>query len=110
MTQEVELFPGYVAKLGLGTLPHEDIDRYTGLEMLQRLIDQQYPAPPINAVINFALTEVSEGRAVFRGGPQYEPSKPAGSGAWGVGGDADGFGARLRSAHDARQRRRLFNC
>ena len=36
---EVELFPGYVAKLGLGTIPHADLALYTGLEF-QRIIDQ----------------------------------------------------------------------
>lgn len=84
MTKEVEIFPGYVAKLGLGTLPHEDIEHFTGLEMLQALIDHKYPAPPINAVINFALTEVSEGRAVFRGVPNANHLNPLGSvhGGW----------------------------
>lgn len=84
MTKDVELFPGYVAKLGLGTLPHEDVERYTGLKMLQRIIDQKYPAPPIAAVINFALTEVGEGRAVFRGVPNANHLNPLGTvhGGW----------------------------
>lgn len=84
MTKEVELFPGHVAKLGLGTLPHEDIEHHTGLEMLQALIDQKYPAPPIAAVINFTLTEVGEGRAVFRGMPNANHLNPLGTvhGGW----------------------------
>ena len=41
----------------------------TGLELLQRTIDGHYPAPPIGERLNFGLTEVSEGRAVFRGLP-----------------------------------------
>ncbi|MER8437583.1 hypothetical protein NKH36_13575 [Mesorhizobium sp. M1312] len=42
---EVELYPGRVSPLGLGTIPHGDISRYTVLELLQRIIDNKYPAP-----------------------------------------------------------------
>ena len=37
----VELFPGHVSPLGLGTIPHEDLAKYSGLELLQRIIDGQ---------------------------------------------------------------------
>ena len=40
-----------------------------GIELLQRIVDGKYPAPPIAALLNFTLTEVSEGRAVFHGMP-----------------------------------------
>jgi hypothetical protein len=30
---EVELYPGRVSPLGLGTIPHADILKYTGLEL-----------------------------------------------------------------------------
>lgn len=81
---EVELFPGYVSPLGLGTIPHEDLAQYTGLELLQRIVDRRYPAPSINARLNFALTEVSEGRAVFRGLPSERHLNPLGGvhGGW----------------------------
>lgn len=81
---EVELFPGYVSPLGLGTIPHEDLARFSGLELLQRIVDGQYPAPPINAVLNYGLTEVSEGRAVFRGVPGARHLNPLGTvhGGW----------------------------
>ncbi|MES0195138.1 hypothetical protein NKK51_00535 [Mesorhizobium sp. M0011] len=36
---EVELYPGRVSPLGLGTIPHADILKYTGLELLQRIVD-----------------------------------------------------------------------
>ncbi|APH71711.1 PaaI family thioesterase [Aquibium oceanicum] len=80
----VELFPGHVAPLGLGTIPHEDIGRFTGLEALKRLIDGHYPAPPIGARMNFALVEVSEGRAVFHGMPGEQHLNPLGTvhGGW----------------------------
>jgi uncharacterized protein (TIGR00369 family) len=81
---EVELFPGYVSPLGLGTIPHEDLAQFSGLELLQRIIDGQYPAPPIGATLNYALVEVSEGRAVFRGVPSERHLNPLGTvhGGW----------------------------
>lgn len=81
---EVELFPGYVSPLGLGTIPFEDIARFSGIELLQRIVDGKYPAPPISAVLNFALVEVSEGRAVFRGLPGERHLNPLGGvhGGW----------------------------
>lgn len=81
---EVELFPGYVSPLGLGAIPHEDLANYPGIELLQRIIDGKYPAPPIGATLNYALTEVSEGRAVFRGMPSERLLNPLGTvhGGW----------------------------
>ncbi|MBN9221187.1 MAG: PaaI family thioesterase [Mesorhizobium sp.] len=81
---EVELYPGRVSPLGLGTIPHADILEHTGLELLQRIIDGKYPAPPISFQLNFALAEVSEGRAVFRGMPGERHLNPLGSvhGGW----------------------------
>ncbi len=81
---EVELFPGYVSPLGLGTIPYEDLANYAGIELLQRIIDGKYPAPPIGAALNYALTEVSEGRAVFRGMPSERLLNPLGTvhGGW----------------------------
>nr|WP_258118241.1 hypothetical protein [Mesorhizobium onobrychidis] len=83
---EVELYPGRVSPLGLGTIPHGDISRYTGLELLQRIIDNKYPAPPISFQLSFDLTEVSEGRAVFRGMPNERYLNPLGGvhGGWAV--------------------------
>lgn len=81
---EIEIFPGYVSKLGLGTIPFEDIAVYSGLALLQRIVDGHYPAPPISAVMNFGLTEVGEGRAVFRGVPNANHLNPLGGvhGGW----------------------------
>ncbi len=80
----VELFPGYVAQRGIGTIPREDVGLYSGIELLQRLIDGHYPAPPIGERLNFGLTEVSEGRAVFRGLPGERHLNPLGAvhGGW----------------------------
>ena len=80
----VELFPGYVAPLGLGVVPREDLPKYRGLELLQRVIDGKYPAPPMAGLLNFALTEVNDGRAVFRGLPGERHLNPLGvvHGGW----------------------------
>lgn len=81
---EVELFPGYVSPLGVGTIPHEEVARYSGLEFLQRIVDGRYPAPSISARMNFGLSEVSEGRVVFRGVPGERHFNPLGMvhGGW----------------------------
>ena len=81
---EVELYPGYVSRLGLGTIPHDDLEKFTGLELLQRIVDGDYPAPSIGARLNFASPEVSEGRAVFRGMPGERHLNPLGGvhGGW----------------------------
>jgi uncharacterized protein (TIGR00369 family) len=81
---EVELFPGLVSALGLGTIPHEDVHLYSGWDLLQRVVDGLYPAPPIAAVMNFGLTEVEAGRAVFRGLPGERHLNPLGTvhGGW----------------------------
>ena len=76
---EVELYPGRVSPLGLGTIPHEEIQKYSGLELLQRLVLGKYPAPPISFQLNFILTEVSEGRVVFHGMPGERHLNPLGS-------------------------------
>jgi uncharacterized protein (TIGR00369 family) len=81
---EVELFPGYVSPLGLGVVPREDLPTLRGLELLQRVIDGKYPAPPIAGLLNFALTEVRDGSAVFRGLPGERHLNPLGAvhGGW----------------------------
>ncbi|WP_269931531.1 PaaI family thioesterase [Aminobacter sp. HY435] len=81
---EVELFPGLVSPLGLGTIPHGDVHLYSGKELLHRVAEGLYPAPPIAAVMNFGLTEVDEGRVVFRGVPNQRHLNPLGTvhGGW----------------------------
>jgi uncharacterized protein (TIGR00369 family) len=80
----VEIYPGRVAPLGFGTIPHEDLAGYSGLELLQRVVDGFYPAPPMSGRLNFALTEVSSGRAVFHGLPGRDHLNPLGGvhGGW----------------------------
>lgn len=81
---EVELLPGHVSRLGLGTIPFEDLSRFAGVDLLRRILDQDYPAPPIAGLLNFTLTEVEEGRVVFRGLPGKRHLNPLGGvhGGW----------------------------
>jgi uncharacterized protein (TIGR00369 family) len=80
----VEIYPGNFSRRGLGTIPPEDLMRFTGRELLQRLVDGTYPAPPICGLLNFTLTEVHEGRVVFRGVPSDKLLNPLGGvhGGW----------------------------
>ncbi|MGN6770343.1 MAG: PaaI family thioesterase [Rhizobiaceae bacterium] len=81
---EVELYPGRVSRLGFGPIPHADLVKFSGLELLQRVVDGHYPAPPMAGRLNFALTEVAEGRAVFHGLPNENHLNPLGTvhGGW----------------------------
>jgi uncharacterized protein (TIGR00369 family) len=80
----VELYPGQVSRLGLGTIPHEDLAHYSGLELIRRMIEGHYPQPPIAARMNMALVEAEAGRAVFRGMPGERHLNPLGMvhGGW----------------------------
>jgi uncharacterized protein (TIGR00369 family) len=50
-----------------------------GLEYMQRLIDGEFPPPPIAELLSFTLVEVDDGRAVFRGHPGEQHLNPIGS-------------------------------
>jgi len=80
----VELFQGHFAPRGLGTIPHEDVLLFTGLELLRKVAAGEYPAPPIAATMNFTLIEADHGRAVFRGLPGVSHLNPLGGvhGGW----------------------------
>src|SRR5690606_14927732 len=80
----IELLPGHVAPRGIGSIPMEEILAHSGLEILQGLMEGRYPAPPIAAIMNFSLAEVSEGRAVFEGLPGEAHLNPLGGvhGGW----------------------------
>jgi uncharacterized protein (TIGR00369 family) len=70
----------------------EAIAALSGLEIMRRLLDGRLPPAPIARVLDFALVEVAEGRAVFEGRPSADHYNPMGGvhGGW--------FGALLDSA------------
>ena len=57
---------------------------HSGLELLQMMAEGKLPGPPIAKIMNFILSEVEEGRAVFRGSPDFTHYNPAGTvhGGW----------------------------
>ena len=67
-----------------GVVPFEDITGMSGLEALRAVIDGTFPAPPMAVTLNFHLSEVEEGRALFIGGPRVDFYNPLGTvhGGW----------------------------
>lgn len=56
----------------------------SGLEFMQGMLRGEFPAPPIGRTLGYKLHDVSEGRAVFRGTPEFKVMNPIGSvhGGW----------------------------
>ena len=73
-------------------LSREEAAGLTGLALLQGMIDGRHAAPPMAAVMGFALTAADEGSATFRGTPRFAHVNPMGTlhGGW--------YGAILDSA------------
>ena len=67
-----------------GTIPLADLSRFTGLELMQRLIDGTYPPPAIGGALDFVLKEAEEGRVTFIGWPSGKHLNPMGTvhGGW----------------------------
>jgi uncharacterized protein (TIGR00369 family) len=61
--------PNALAQVGRGL---------SGLEYLQKLVAGELPRPPISALMNFGLVELSEGRAVFAVEPAEYHYNPIG--------------------------------
>jgi uncharacterized protein (TIGR00369 family) len=61
--------PRAIAEVGRGL---------SGLEYLRKLIDGELPRPPISALMNFGLVELSEGYAVFTVEPAEYHYNPIG--------------------------------
>ncbi|MFP1631507.1 PaaI family thioesterase [Zhengella sp. ZM62] len=67
-----------------GTIPLADIARYSGLDLMRRMIEGTYPPPSIGGALDFVLTEAEEGRVVFTGWPSEAHLNPMGTvhGGW----------------------------
>lgn len=48
----------------------------SGLEFMQRVLAGRLPQPPMARTMHFAVSEVAEGRVVFRGSPTFEHLNP----------------------------------
>ena len=78
-----ELYPG-MAVSGIGVLSLDRVARDGGLKAMQDLLSGDLPAPPMSKTLKFGLSEVEEGRVVFRGLPTEEHLNPLGTvhGGW----------------------------
>jgi uncharacterized protein (TIGR00369 family) len=52
--------------------------KLSGLEVLRKIVSRELPPPPIAATLDFELTEVENGRAVFEGVPAEYHYNPIG--------------------------------
>src|SRR5277367_4966510 len=52
---------------------------YSGLDLLQAILDGKLPAPPIARPLNYRLAEVADGRAVFTGTAAFDHYNPQGT-------------------------------
>ncbi len=58
--------------------------KHSGLELLQMMVAGELPGPPIAKLMNFYLSEVDKGYAVYRGIAKLDHYNPAGTvhGGW----------------------------
>ena len=70
-----------------GLVARETALRESGLEMLRGILEGRHPPPPFALTTRCVITEVEEGRAVFRGTPTADFLNPLGSvhGGWTAG-------------------------
>ena len=62
-----------------GNVSRETLKSTKGIDLLQGMIDGRYPAPPIAGLMDFGLTELAPGRAVFAGRPGKQHYNPSGT-------------------------------
>lgn len=68
----------------VGTLPRDQITGLAGKAVLEGLLAGTLPRPTMGRTMNFALTEVGDGRIVFTGDPTEDHLNPLGTvhGGW----------------------------
>lgn len=73
-----------IAKSPADLLSAADVLSMSGLEFMQGIVEGRHPGPPISQTMGYALHAVEDGRAVFRGTPQFNVTNPMGSihGGW----------------------------
>ena len=84
MEQEAEIRARVDAGQGPGVARPEQVAGLSGLEIMQAMLRGELPFPPIAQTLDFALVEVSSGRAVFQGQPGPRHLNPMGGihGGW----------------------------
>jgi len=73
----------------LATKPEELLSqsealKLSGLEFMQAILDGTNPGPPIGGTMGYKLHAIEEGKAVFRGTPEFNVTNPMGTvhGGW----------------------------
>ncbi len=81
---EVELFPGYVSPLGLGTIPHEDIAKFFRPRTFAAHCRSRIPGAQHQCAAELRAGRGFGGHAVFRGLPSERHLNPLGTvhGGW----------------------------
>lgn len=84
LAQEQEVLARMEAGPGPGVARPEQIAGLTGLQMMQAMLRGEIPYAAIAKTLDFAIIEVSEGRAVFQGTPGPAHLNPMGTihGGW----------------------------
>jgi uncharacterized protein (TIGR00369 family) len=62
-----------------GNVSRETLKSVRGIDLLQGMIDGRYPSPPIAELMDFGLSELEPGRAVFTGRPGKQHYNPSGT-------------------------------
>ena len=67
-----------------GSIPMDKLMQFSGLELLQQMLAGEVPGPTIARTMNFTISEVSSGGAVFRGEALADHYNPLGTvhGGW----------------------------
>ncbi|MBL4733373.1 MAG: PaaI family thioesterase [Rhizobiaceae bacterium] len=67
-----------------GTIPLEKMMQFSGLELMQQIIDGELPGPTIARTMNINLTEAGDGTVIFEGIPLSDHYNPSGAvhGGW----------------------------
>ena len=65
--------------INVGVIPAGEAKLFSGYDLLKGIIDGKYPIPPIANALNFRLSEVEPGRAVFTSQPTFDYYNPIGS-------------------------------
>jgi uncharacterized protein (TIGR00369 family) len=84
IAQEAEIVQRLDAGPGPGLARPEQVAGKTGLEMMEAMLRAEIPYAAIAKTLDFALLEVSPGRAVFQGTPLAQHLNPLGTihGGW----------------------------
>ncbi|MDP3652403.1 MAG: PaaI family thioesterase [Rhodoferax sp.] len=84
LAEEQEVLARMEAGPGPGVARPEQIAGLTGLQMMQAMLRGEIPYAAIAKTLDFAIIEVSEGRAVFQGTPGPAHLNPMGTihGGW----------------------------